>query len=266
MKKLFSIAILSAMVLGMASCDKIDDPVKPIIVTGGGKTVLLNDYTGVRCVNCPAAAELAHELQDVYGDRLIVMSIHAGYLSAPMGPNNDFRTEEGTIWYNGQSVNPLGSVDRTMLVEGYTLGKDQWEESVRSAFDEPQSFELTLFTQYDSESRSVTTNVIAEPMVETAADFYMTACIVEDSIIGNQTVPGGVNTEYVHRHVFRKTFNGANGTSLFNGVAAPLDSFSSMFSTTLDENFNENQCYVLVYIFDNNTKKIYQTVQEKLIP
>lgn len=265
MKKIFSIAILSAMVLGLASCDKIDDPIKPIVVSGGGKTVLLNDYTGVRCVNCPAAAELAHELQGVYGDQLIVMSIHAGYLSAPMGPNNDFRTEEGTIWYNGQSVNPLGSVDRTMLVDGYTLGKDQWEESVKNAFDELQSFELTLTPQYDSESRSVVANIVVEPIMETMGDLYMTACIVEDSIIGNQTVPGGVNPEYVHRHVFRKTFNGANGSSVHSGLLEPFDNFPCSFTTTLDDNFNENQCYVLVYIFDNDTKKIYQTVQEKLI-
>ena len=43
----------------------LEDPVGPT-----GKTVLLNDYTGIRCVNCPGASEIAHHLQEQYGEHL----------------------------------------------------------------------------------------------------------------------------------------------------------------------------------------------------
>ena len=70
MKKSISIIALSTLMLFAMSCDKIDidNTHKPYVPSSGGKTVLIKDFTGVRCVNCPAAAEAAHELQHQFGD------------------------------------------------------------------------------------------------------------------------------------------------------------------------------------------------------
>ena len=46
-----------------------------------GKTVLIKDFTGARCVNCPAAAEYAHNLQHQLDENhIFIMSVHAGFL------------------------------------------------------------------------------------------------------------------------------------------------------------------------------------------
>ena len=61
-----------------------------VIVEGGdveptGKMVLIKDFTGARCVNCPAAAEYAHNLQhQLDEDHIFIMSVHAGFLAQPM--------------------------------------------------------------------------------------------------------------------------------------------------------------------------------------
>ena len=52
------------------------------------RKVLLEDYTGFKCVNCPAAAHEAHLLQEFYGDQMVVMGVHAGYYAEPDGSGN----------------------------------------------------------------------------------------------------------------------------------------------------------------------------------
>jgi hypothetical protein len=48
--------------------------------------VLLEDYTGFRCGNCPEAHERAQELQARYPGRVILMSVHAGFFARPAAP------------------------------------------------------------------------------------------------------------------------------------------------------------------------------------
>ena len=40
------------------------------------RTHVLIEFTGFKCVNCPTAAELAHELQQLYDTQLIVVAMH----------------------------------------------------------------------------------------------------------------------------------------------------------------------------------------------
>ena len=97
MKKIFSVFALVALFVLATGCDKIDNPHKPYTPTGGAKTVLIKDFTGARCVNCPAAAEYAHELQHSLGaDRIFILSVHAGFLAQPLGNFPDFLTVKAT--------------------------------------------------------------------------------------------------------------------------------------------------------------------------
>ena len=51
------------------------------------KKILLEDYTGHKCGNCPRAAEKAEELKEIYGDQLIPIAIHAGFFASDFGGN-----------------------------------------------------------------------------------------------------------------------------------------------------------------------------------
>ena len=234
-----------------------ENPVGPT-----GKTVLLNDYTGVRCNNCPAAAELAHSLQEQYGERLIVMSIHAGSLSVPAGSLPDFRTEEGTEWYNNNTSNPIGSVDRVKLLSGYTLPVTQWENAVDAAFGETQTVELKVNNSYNETSRMLTTTIDAQALETLSGELALTVCFVEDSIVGMQVTPSGMQNDYLHRHVFRGTLNGAYGDPVeFDGD----NSFEKSFSTHVDEAYDDSHGYIVAYIYDNSQNmKILQTAIKKI--
>lgn len=267
MNKLFSIFALAALMLVSVGCDKIDinNTHKPIEPTSGSKTVLIKDFTGARCVNCPEAAEYAHELQHRLGeDRIFILSVHAGFLAQPLGNFPDFLTEEGTAWYNNHDANPLFSVDYVALTDGHTLNVEQIDTPVADALAEPQLFDICIENTYDEATRRLNVENVFNPKGDGNGSFYATVCLVEDSIVGWQTVPGGLDREYVFRNVFRGTLNGTDGEFVTGGPFYFGDSFTTTQSMVLDSTYNADQCYILTYIYDYESGKIMQTEMEKI--
>ena len=267
MKKLFSIFAMAALMLASAGCDKIDinNTHKPYTPIGGNKTVLIKDFTGARCVNCPAAAETAHELQHRLGeDRIFILSVHAGGLAQPVGQFPDFLTEEGTAWYNDNASNPLFSVDHVALTDGNTLYVEQIDTPVADALAEPQSFDITVENIYDESSRKLDVKSDVKAVADYEGQLYVSYCLVEDSIVGWQITPEGLNREYVFRNVFRGTVNGYEGSLFKDGQALANDAKTFNCSMTLDSIYNPDQCYVLGYVFEKTSGKILQSVMEKI--
>ena len=242
-----------------------------VIVEGGeieptGKTVLIKDFTGARCVNCPAAAEYAHNLQhQLDEDHIFIMSVHAGYLAQPIGSFPNFLTEEGTEWYNNHDSNPLFAVDHVALTDGNTFNEGQIDAPVTAALEEEQTFEIVVDRQFEEASRHLQVNVQAIALVDIDGEFYITACLVEDHITGWQTTPAGVDKEYDFRNVFRGTLNGAYGEAFEDYHVDPDDTFFFSYSTEINADYNADECYLMVYVYDKRQgDKILQTAVKKI--
>ena len=102
MKKIAFFLFISAFLV--LSCEEASVVIHPDMENNPEDTttenqlrqVLIEEFTGVRCVNCPAGSEAIENLLDSYGDQLVAISIHAGFFSPPMGESQyDFRTDEG---------------------------------------------------------------------------------------------------------------------------------------------------------------------------
>ena len=239
------------MMLFASSCDKIDinHTHKPFNPSGHGKTVLIKDFTGVRCVNCPAAAETAHELQHELGeDNVFIMSVHAGYLAQPVGLFPDL----------------LFSVDHVALTDGHTLYVEQIDTPLSDALAEEQTFEIFTAVSYDEDTRQLSMEADVVATADVVGDFHVTVCILEDSIVGRQVVPGGIDTAYVFRNVFRGTVNGSDGDTFLNGPVYVNDEYIYKYNIELDPAYNADQCYFMAYIYDKTDGKIMQTAAKKI--
>ncbi|HRF79726.1 MAG TPA: hypothetical protein PL070_06535, partial [Flavobacteriales bacterium] len=82
------------------------------------RTALLEEFTAVRCGNCPAAHVVANSLDMVHGDDLVVVGVHGGSLAVPVGAQPDFRTVDGAaLWSQfGVAFQPQGLVGRGSLL------------------------------------------------------------------------------------------------------------------------------------------------------
>ena len=86
------ILLFTFLTLSISACTEI----APVVPALGDRKVLVEEFTGVRCVNCPAGASELDNLRGIYGDRLVVVSVHAGEFSPPFSDSRfDFRTPEG---------------------------------------------------------------------------------------------------------------------------------------------------------------------------
>ena len=242
-----------------------------VVLEGGeveptGKTVLIKDFTGARCVNCPAAAEHAHNLQhQLDEDHIFILSVHAGFQAQPMGNFPNFLTDEGTAWYNNHDSNPLFTVDHVALTEGNTLNDAQIDAPVAEALLEEQSFEIVVGPSYDAATRQLQVQVQAVALNDLDGEFYITVCLVEDHITGWQTIPGGVDKEYDFRNVFRGTLNGAYGEAFEDLHVDADDTFYFSYNTEINADFNADECYLMVYVYDKSQDdKILQTAVKKI--
>ena len=279
MKKLLSILAGSFLMVGMIACDVIEEPyLKDNTGNQGGapgetpvavvKNVLLEDYTGVRCPNCPEAGELALDIQEQYGHQVIVLSVHAGSLSAPQ-PGNfpDFLTNEGTTWYThfGFTANPIGTINRKLNGSSVEFNKPEWAEAVATAVTEEAVLDMTPTVEYNDANRALKVNIDSKALVELPDTYSLVVCIMEDSIVGKQLINGvGLVEDYMHRHVFRGTINGAWGEEINTEAIAPEDVITKEYTTTLNEAFNADQCYIIAYVANSESKEILQVVEKKI--
>jgi len=98
-----NISVILLVIIIITSCDKVEGP----YIEGNPysgiydsdlpiRKILLEDFTGFGCVNCPRANEEIHKLQDRYGDHLIPIAVHAGWFATPFTSSDpDFRTSVG---------------------------------------------------------------------------------------------------------------------------------------------------------------------------
>ena len=279
MKNIFKIIAVSFFAIGMIACDKIEEPYfqlnnevsEHVLLSAEDtlnwideKVVLLEDYTGVRCINCPDAAVVAHQLQEQYGHQLVVLSVHAGGMSNPQ-PGNfpDFLTDEGTEWFNSFNIgtNPNATINRQKRGDVYKYGVDEWAGAVATAIEGKSNIRLLTALEYDDATRELKVSAYSKFLEEFPDMYNLTVCIMEDSIVGKQI---GQSDDYVHRHVFRETMNGAWGKDLNNEPIVPNTEIVKSYSITLNEAFNVDNCYVIAYIYRVDTKEILQVTEKKI--
>jgi hypothetical protein len=282
MKKHISILLLLAIALLINACDKIEEPFKntgndtgePVITS---RKVLLEDYTGHTCVNCPTAAKLAAELKAIYGERLILLNIHVGPLAAPdFAPfNTDFRSAVGNEWDAFFAVSssgiPLGIVNRISDNSIYFSPSGNWSTRVADAMESENFAKIEIQTAYDANNRKLDINLETSFQKMASGDFKLQVVIVEDNIIAaqrndNELIGPATITDYNHRHVLRTSANGNWGENLVAGGGAVEvgKNYEHTYSITLNENWEASNISVIAFVYEEESKEVFQVEEVKI--
>lgn len=317
-KRFFPYLIAFTFVSGaFLSCDKVDPPYTTLTssnnnpgnpndtsntdttdTSGSDSTfrkILIEDYTGFRCGNCPAAAiTLYNSLVPLYGNELISMGVHsslthtytnttppASYPSgAPVGSfGTDFRTNAGEAWrsYFSVDANPNGMVSRL----GYPSSSHvklpgAWGAAAQSIYHQLAKFKIVITNQYDSASGGLNCSVKVKVLEAVSGTYNLTVVLTEDNVVDWQVwyshTPQNV-PDYVHRHVLRGGISNPFGDQVFTGSAAVNDSVTNPYSINLLNltafngspiTLNIDQCHVVAFVYDATTKEIWQAEEKKV--
>lgn len=273
-------SLLLATLVG--ACDYVDDPLEGLAPGPDGdqvsRRVLIEDFTGHTCANCPSATAVAVGLQELYGeDRVIVVGVHVtDAFGAPVPPagdgefDTDFRTPAGEAYTTGFGISflPVGAVSRTEFNNSMLLGEGSWSSAVAELIDQPASMDLWFesFT-FDSASGEFSTTINAAVLGQLAGEHRLTVYLTEDHVIADQIdnaqTPSHVH-EYDHRHVLRDNLNGTWGDAIISGSANAGDTLSTSYTYSIPNNvIDPMHCALVAYVHDAATNEIIQVAERK---
>lgn len=277
--------VLGLLVGTLSGCDHIDDPTPPSTGNNGNDTpeqvvrkVLLEDITGHRCNNCPRAARIAQSLkEDLFGDNLILVGVHAGGFASPYAPigdgfyDSDHRTTAGTAYQQAYSVNffPAGLVSRRVFQNSIVVSEGSWGSAVAEIAGLPSPFDLRILNSTVQGSQ-ISAEVRVRFVDDVQGDHRIVVYLVEDHVVDwqldSEATPPDVEN-YDHRHMLRANLNGTWGDALITGSAMAGDSVTlTTPNFSLNPAWNTSNLYLVAWIYDAATEEIMQAEERKHQP
>lgn len=227
------------------------------------RIILLEDFTGHTCPNCPAAAVKAKELKNIYPDQLALIALHAGFFALPQTNadgsfKTDFRTPEGEEYVSpsGFAVQayPAGMISRLKTGNNYIYDLLDWESKILEIKDLAPIFKINLLNLYNDSLKSLKTEIKIIKNFSISSNYKISVYLIEDDIIDWQVDGTSIKPTYQHDHVLRKVFNGTWGEEVnFTG-----DTASFTYQNAIAGNWNRTHCEVVAFVWDANTKEVFQ--------
>jgi len=277
--------------LALVGCDIVKDPVIPsgsgqidttcteVIPLFTTRRALLEDFSGFRCNNCPAASEVAQGLLDTYNEEVVVVGIHVlASFAAPVPPlddaffDTDFRTDAGNTYAQDLQISflPVGAVSRKDYSGSQLLSDGAWGAAVSEIIGQPADMDVQLACfSYNATTNTVNVTARVIALNDVVGDHNLVIYLTEDHIIDWQidaredepNIP-----DYEHRHVLRGNLNGAYGDPVITGTLAAGDTTSLSFAYTLPPNvLQPNNCALVAYVANSATKEVMQVVERKFV-
>lgn len=273
--------ILSILAFSLTGCDHIEGPFSENYIPPADtsspqlQNILLEDFTAHTCGYCPGAAKKAQDLQQIYGDRLIIVATHMGSLAEPQNNSNgsyayDFRTTAGNeidAYFSISDALPKGMVNRKSYNNKLILGKNDWASAIGQLIDDTAAASIEITNTYNTVSRQLNIDVKLEYFKPGTSSDKLVVLLTEDSIVNWQLdydlPPDQENIpDYVHRHVLRKAITPVFGVPLSSTPIEPGTTFTKNFSVILDNEYKDGHCEIIVFLQNDQDKTIYQAAEE----
>lgn len=247
----------------------------------GQRKVLLEDFTGAFCANCPLGSYFVDSMATLYPD-LITVSLHTYGI-----PDSMFFPTIDTIGQAYALGAPLAAIDRIYHAGGTAIYLTQWNNNILQRLTAPPKLDVTLSSTWDNATRDITATMNVNILSDLdSGDYRISLYIVEDSVahsgpgydqenIFNQVIGspfyglGDPIPGYVHRHVVRALLPYAWGLAgVVPATALSGQNFAHVFHYTLPENYNENKvslvAFVSSYTADHHGDSVLNAANEKL--
>lgn len=244
------------------------------------RKVLLEDFTGHRCGNCPRAAEKIEDIlgSSPYSEHVIPVAVHGdgGDFNA-FDPNADmfyydFTTPEGIDLDRSFGVSakglPNGLINRTEYNNNVVVGYPNWQAAIDVALAEDPVAWVDVHAAYMVTDKNYINIEARVKMLESYPNpINVNVILVENNIVNWQidysTDPKTIEN-YVHKHVMRynhETFNhnlyGTWGIDL-SATTAGTDEIKRVSTTLNGTDWNVDNMYAIAYIYDATTKEVLQ--------
>ncbi|PZF71505.1 Omp28-related outer membrane protein [Taibaiella soli] len=274
MKKLALIAVSG--IVALASCKevgptidfakKVDSTYTATVETPQNRNVMIEEFTGVTCANCPAGHAMIEGFEAKYPNRIIEARIYPfnfGQATPTDVTKQDFRTQKGTdlafVFFGGLSFMPACVIDRVPVNNQIMVSSPSWSDQVDKRIATVTPLNMYITSAYDAGSKTANITVKTAITQDIAKKLNLTVAIVEDSIIDAQEYPSTTDTFYMHQSVLRDFVTDYTGSEILPGLnPKPAGQvYIRYFSYKLSNDaWVPEHCRVIAWISNNEGKDI----------
>jgi len=238
--------------------------------------VLIEDFTGHDCGNCPRAARAAEELHQQYPDRVFILAVHAGSLALPTNEfPEDFTTPEGEEYFSQLDLafNPVGRINRSPDWHESTLDAD-WPNLVSQQLASPPTTVLKMELNFDPVNQRLNVHAFTEFVSDYSGGTMLSVIVSESGLIGtqldysiedNENTPENeqIVTDYLFEHVMRDVVNTTFGLPIKEN---PSSGDTNLQSYTYDWNpdWDVSNSSVTAICYDSDTGRVLGVIQKKI--
>lgn len=270
MKAIFLGTII--LLLTFSSCEEIPPTITPCQTD---RVVLVEEFTGIDCVNCPIGAQKLKEISNQNSGKVIIVAIHAGYFAIEKD-GFDLNSTDGELleaqYLGPVSGYPAATINRRLFKDESDIvtAQPKWAGIISSELCERSIVGLDVVSTFDAvtNNASVTVNVTPSDFFLSTVeeDVALTIMITEDDIIGYQKTPNGIDPSYVHQHVLRDVLSANfSGDILFGKGTAMEPTQKTITDYAIPADWNPDNCHVVAFVhYKGGKKEVLQAVESKL--
>ncbi len=267
----FSFIALIVLASICSCCDEIPPEITPCQTD---RVVLVEEFTGIDCVNCPTGSEKIEQIASQNPGKVIVVGIHAGFFATNHN-GFDLRCADGQSLeqYLGPVQGyPAATINRKIFPDEnqLPLGLSQWAGLINSEICNRPIVNLALTPAFNSNDTTATITVDITPTSYFSDnldyDMAVTVMITENNIVGYQKTPTGSDTAYVHKHVLRDVlstdYKGDVIITKGNIVTAQQVVISDY---KIPAGWDPDNCYVVAFVHNKGSNiEVHQAAEKHL--
>ena len=256
--------------MGFSACTELGPKISLVETS---RVVLIEEFTGVRCVNCPEGSAKIEDLLAIHGDKLVAISIHGGIFSDPFDNSaHDFRTSDGDNlvgYLNAPNSGPVGYPAAVINRKWFSGEQDRmiflnsWAGYIQSELQEEALVRLDMTKNFEASSRELSVEVDLFFFDEVQGNINLTVLITEDNIVDIQDSLNGKVENYKHKHVLRDVITSDYRGDVVGTNVSANTSKTMNYTYTLPAGFASANCHVVAFVSQNDggTLDVLQAAQ-----
>ena len=224
------------------------------------KNILLEEFTGINCGNCPSAHKIAANLLLAQENTFYSIAIHSGYYASPFSDQPDFRTPEGEeldATFASGSGYPCGMINRhTFAGTSPIMSRSNWTLCGKEIHQENAPVNLYVTSTYSAADAQLTVHVEGYYTADVdAQQNLLTVALTQNNIRGPQS-GGGVGSDYLHQHMLRDYLTPLWGDTISDCTEGSF--FTKDYTYAVPENINDvavdpAELEVIVFVANDKT-------------
>jgi hypothetical protein len=238
------------------------------------KNVLIEEFTGVKCPNCPDGHNIVATIQNANPSRVIAIGYYP-FGQAQTEPlkdltKADFRIADATelsTLLGGIQFLPIAAVDRKMFGGAILTARTLWSSNVQARLAVATPINMQLSVSYDDASREAIIKTTLKYTSALSTKHNISLAIYENNLVDAQEYPTYIDSSYTFKHVLRDVITPVGGASVLDSLTTKAAGlvFEKTILYTLPAKWNPSNCKIVAFVHDATaTKEVYQVIEKSV--